>query len=129
MLSRGHILKPHLIKANTVKIQKPGLPPIPFIFVSPPIFEESVKMTTVPKTSKEHNLLSISDGTRGLDNVRFQLKSGRKRKVQTEHKDFKQSFERFLNFNFQNTNDLSIQTCGSRELSNTGGCQQNNAGN
>ena len=101
MVSRGHILKPHLIKANTVKIQKPGLPPIPFIFVSPPILEESVKMTTVPKTSKEHNLLSIFDGTRGLDNVRFPLKRGRKRKVQTEHKDVKQSFERFLNFKSQ----------------------------
>ena len=124
MVSRGHILKPQLIKAKTVR-----LPPIPFIFVSPPIFEESPKMSAVPKTSKEYFLSSISDGTSGLDTKRILLKSGRKRKVPREHTDFKQSFERFLNFEFQNINDLSIQTSGSRELSNTEGCQQNNAGN
>ena len=84
-------------------------------------------MSVVPKTSKEQDQSSISDGTSGLNTKR--LKNDRTRKVQREHKDFKQSFERFLNFNFQNKNDLSIQTSGSRELSNTGGCQQNNAGN
>ena len=35
----------------------------------------------------------------------------------------------FLTLTFRIKNDLSIQTSGSRELLNTGGCQQNNAGN
>ena len=56
MVSRGNIVKPQLMKAKTVR-----LTPIPFIFVRPPIFEESPKMSVVPKTSKEHNMSSVSD--------------------------------------------------------------------
>ena len=101
IVATGQSFKPQEIKTKPEAIHRQRLPAIPFIFVSPPIFEEISKMSAVPEHSNEDDLLSFSDGMRDLDEDRFQLKSGRKRKAKPKYnKDSKQSFERFIVFDF-----------------------------
>ena len=73
MVSRGQSLKPQQIKTKPLITRRRRLPAIPFIF---------------------------SDGMRGLVRDRFFLKSGRKRKVKPDYEVSKQSFERFVLFDF-----------------------------